>query len=88
MKTAIIFADGVKQIMFTPENDDEKQALQLITPNDNIELTLHTGSFGEQRFRPFTASINKCQGGFLRVFDDSQSIFLVLTPKTKKVDEK
>jgi hypothetical protein len=86
MKTAIIFADGIKQIIFTPENDDEKQALKLFTPNDDIELAICTGSFGEQHFRPFTASINKCQGGFLRVYQDAQSIMFVLTPKTKKDD--
>ncbi len=83
MKTAIIFADGIKQIIFTPENDDEKKALKLFSPNDDIELAIHTGSFGEQRFRPFTANIQKCQGGFLRVFDNSESIIFVLTPKTK-----
>jgi hypothetical protein len=84
MKIAIIFSEGVKQINFTPENDDEKQALQLITPNDNIELAVHTGSFGDARFRPFSVNINQCKGGYLRTYDDSQSIMLVLTPKINK----
>jgi len=83
MKTAIIFADGLKQIMLTPENDDEKMALALITPNDDIELAVHTGSFGERHMRPFTASINKCRGGYLRVFETQESIMLVLKPKDK-----
>lgn len=81
MKTAIVFAGGIKQIMFTPENDDEKQALRLITPDDNIELAIHHGGFGEANFKPFTASINKCRGGFLRVFSDQETTMLVLTPK-------
>lgn len=84
MKTAVVFADGLKQVIFTPENDDERMALKLITPNDKIELAIQSGSFGEARFRPFTASINACKGGYLRVFDSSESLMLVLTPKDKK----
>lgn len=40
MKTAIIIADGIKQVMFTPENDSEKQALKMITPQDNITVEI------------------------------------------------
>lgn len=87
MKTAIVFSDGIKQIIFTPENDDEKQALKLITPNDNIELAIHTGSFADQRIKPFTANISKCKGGYLRTFSDTESLMFVLTPKDKKVDD-
>jgi len=84
MKVAIIFSEGVKQINFTPENDDEKQALRLITPNDNIELAVKSGSFGEERHKPFTIDVNMCKGGFLRAFDSAESIMLVLTPKKTK----
>jgi hypothetical protein len=83
MKIAIIFADGTKQINFTPETDDEKQALKLITPNDDIQLAVKGGSFGAEWHKPFTVAVNKCQGGFLRVYDNSDSIMLVLTPKEK-----
>ena len=38
MKTSIVFSEGTKQIIFTPENDDERQALKMITPDDNIKL--------------------------------------------------
>ena len=44
LKVAIIFSEGIKQINFTPENDDERQALHLITPNDDIQLAVKTGN--------------------------------------------
>lgn len=83
MKVAIIFSDGRKQINFTPENDDERQALKLITPNDDIQLAVKYGTFGEERHKPFTIDINQCKGGYLRAFDSSESIMLVLSPKEK-----
>jgi hypothetical protein len=83
MKVAIIFSEGVKQINFTPENEDEKQALKLITPNDDIQLAVKNGSFGEERHKPFTIEVNQCKGGYLRAFDNSESIMLVLSPNPK-----
>ena len=83
MKTAVIFASGVKQIVLTPESKDEEFALSLITLNDDIELLMKNGHFGEKRHKPFTASVNLCQDGFLRIFDDSKSKILVLKPKAK-----
>lgn len=40
MRTAIILVDWSKQIMFTPETDNEKEALKLITPDDNISTVI------------------------------------------------
>lgn len=87
MKTAIVFCDGIKQIIFTPENKEESEALALFTTQDNIELAVHTGSFGEASFRPFTPIIQKCQGGYLRVFNNQESIMFVWTPKTESKKE-
>ena len=81
MKTAVIFADNVKQIVFTPENKSEKYALSLITEEDDIELLIENGSFGEERFHPFTANVSMCVGGYLRIFKDRDSKILVLRPK-------
>lgn len=86
MKVAIIFSDGIKQINFTPENADEKQALKLITPNDDIKLAVKNGSFGEERHKPFAIDISQCRGGYLRAFDSSESIMLVLSPKQKQAE--
>lgn len=87
MKVAIIFSDGVKQINFTPENEDEKQALKLITADDDIQLAVKTGHFGEEYYKPFTVGIKQCQGGYLRAFGNSESIMLVLTPKKKEPEK-
>lgn len=84
MKTAVIFADGIKQVIFTPENNDEKYALSLLTPTDDIELLITNGSFGDKYNRPFTATVSSCQGGYLRVYQDSDSRILVLKPKSNE----
>lgn len=83
MKVAIIFSDGVKQINFTPENEDEKQALKLITPDDNIELAIKVGHFTDEK-KPYSIEVSSCKGGYLRAFDGYESIMLVLTPKKTK----
>jgi deoxycytidine triphosphate deaminase len=87
MKTAIILTDNVKQIVFTPENDSEKQALAMITPDDDIDLLVKSGSLydgNNRKEKPFTASVNLCKSDYLRIFDDSDSRILVLRPKEKK----
>ena len=84
MKTAIIFADGIKQIMFTPENNEEKEALKMITSDDNIELAIKTGTIydGPRGSRsPYGGSVQLSRGGYLRIFDGDDSLMLVLTPK-------
>ena len=87
MKTAIIFSEGIKQINFTPENDDEKQALKLITPSDDISLAVKIAEFGSSHIRPLGIKINETRGGYLRVFEESESIMLVLSPKSKDTPE-
>jgi len=87
MKVAIIISDGVKQIMFTPENEQEKLALKLISPNDNIDLAVKQGSFYTDYPKAAGYSVNMCQGGYLRAWTSEDSVMLVLTPKEKKKDE-
>lgn len=84
MKTAVIFCDGTKQIIFTPENDSEKFALGMLTANDDIELLLKSGGFGDEYNEPFTATVNHCQSGFLRLYGEEYSRILVLRPKQKE----
>ena len=83
MKTTIIINDdGTKQIMFTPENDSEKQALRMITPDDNIELAVKEGSLhSTHAYKRAGYEANMCEGGYLRVWDSEDSIMLVLTNK-------
>lgn len=82
MRTAILLADGVKQIMFTPETENERQALGLITADDDIHTIVKKGSFygGE---KVFGVNIYTCQGGYMRAEQDEESVMFVLTPKKK-----
>ena len=84
MKTAIILADGIKQIMFTPENESEKMALKMITPEDNISLEIKSGTFYDSM--PESAkgyAVQKSRGDYLRAYECEESLMLVLTPKNK-----
>ncbi len=85
MKTTIVLTDNIKQVIFTPENDSERQALKMIPPDDNIDLAIKEGSFyGSHLSRGAEAArikVERCQGGYLRAYDDYESIILVLTPK-------
>lgn len=81
MKTAIIFTDGIKQIVFTPENEQETMALSMMDVDDNIEMLVKNGTFGISGNVPFSASVDECKGGYLRLFQDEKSRILVLKPK-------
>lgn len=83
MKTSILITDGVKQIMFTPENEAEKEALSYISPNDDIHTVIKTGTLYD---KPgiFGVDIYECQGGYYRAKEQSDSVMFVLTPKLNK----
>ena len=82
MKTRILLADGVKQIMFTPETENEKEALKLITVNDDIHTVIKRGSFAAyDTDKVFGADVYECQGGYYRAQQDTESVMFVLTPK-------
>lgn len=83
MKTAILLADGVKQIMFTPETENEKKALKMITTDDDVHTVIKRGSFYDGD-RVFGANIYECQGGYLRAEEKEESVMFVLTPKTRE----
>lgn len=85
MKTAIILADGIKQIMFTPESDNERAALALITQDEEITVEIKEGTFYSSMPKSAIGyTIQKCQGGYLRAYESEESLMLVLTPKKKK----
>ena len=87
MKTAILLADGVKQIMFTPETDSECKALKLITPDDNIHTVIKTGNFHDKGSEIFGVDVYECRGGYYRAEEKEDSVMFVLTPKKiKKVE--
>lgn len=86
MKTAIIIADGIKQIMLTPESASEKMALKMITPEDNITLEVKSGTLYDGLNTPQCArgyTVQKSNGGYLRAYENEEALMLILTPKTK-----
>ena len=86
MRTAIIITDdGIKQIVFTPENESEKQALDLLDPDHDIELLITSGSMydGYER-ETFSAGPSVCKKGYIRFYKDKDSRILVLKPKNKE----
>lgn len=80
MKCSIVISEGIKQVMFTPETESEKQALSMLTGDDNIEVAIKKGQFTDKRER-YGYDVAQCQGGYLRAWENEGSTMLVLTPK-------
>lgn len=81
MNTAILLADGVKQIMFTPETENEKKALKMITAEDDIHTIIKRGNFYSDGDQVFGVNVYECQGGYYRAENSPESVMFVLTPK-------
>ncbi|PPC95196.1 MAG: hypothetical protein CTY33_00120 [Methylotenera sp.] len=63
MKTAIYIEDGVVQLVITPENDFEKNALGSFSKG-NIDATIMIGTFYD------------CQGGWTRHKHEENSLII------------
>jgi len=90
LKTAIIIADGIKQIMFTPENPSEKLALSMITVDDNISIEIKTGTFYSHTPKCAQGyTVQKCQGEIDYVVNkgDRYAQILVLPRPSFKIEE-
>ena len=84
MKCALIIANDIKQIMLTPESKEEKAALRLITPDQDISVDIEEGTmFDKSPPSALGYTVNVCQGGYSRAYKDEDSIMLVLRPKKK-----
>lgn len=82
MKTAILLDHGVKQVMLTPETENEKQALKMISVEDNIHTVIKEGNFYDgAQGEIFGVDVYHCQGGYMRAKNDENSVMFVLTPK-------
>jgi hypothetical protein len=82
MKTAIIITDGLKQIMFTPENEVEKEVLKLFTVNDNISIEPKRGTLYDEPpecARGYTMA--KSSGNYYRAYECEESLMFILKPK-------
>jgi hypothetical protein len=82
MKAAIVLAQGIKQVMLTAESDEEKAILNCFKPSESIQLEIKKGTFYDHT--PESAqgyTVMECKGGYLRSFESSESIMLVLRPE-------
>lgn len=68
MKTAIYIEDGVVQLVLTPENEFERNALKSIQDKPT-DTSIKAGSFYH------------CQGGWTRHGPDDQSLIIRTTTK-------
>lgn len=84
MKTIIILGDKVKQIAFTPETENEKKALKMITADDDIHTVIKRGTLYDRDEQVLGVDVYECQGGYMRAKDDAESVLFVLTPKKRE----
>lgn len=87
MKLSIVIAEGIKQVMMTPENDQERDALKWITPSDDIEIATVWGTYDDEP-SPYSYNTGMSKGGNLRRFAEKDSLMFVLTPKEEKPKKK
>ena len=79
MKVSVLLMENAKQIMLTPENDHERSALKIVAPGDKIEAQVKWGTMFDRDERLLGYEINKCQGGYYRAYENTDSLMLVVT---------
>ena len=80
MKIAIVIADGYKQVMMSPENEHEREALKYINPEDELKTVARKGTFDDKPSH-FGGEVIMCQGGYLRRFAHEESLMFVIKNK-------
>lgn len=73
MKLALLIKPGFKQFVVTPESDEERSIMQMITVDETVPFLVKRGSF-----------FHKCRGGWEREFQDDDSIMLVFAENQEK----
>ncbi len=83
MEVAVVIANKFKQIMLVPKTKEEVAALKLFSLNDDISVEIKRGSFYEDHNSVMGYDVQNCKGDYLRAYESSDSVMLVLTPKKK-----
>ena len=83
MKISIVFTDGARQIMMTPENDHEEKALKMIHPLDELKVVSKMGSWDLGHSQHVSYNIGKCKGGYYRPFPENDSLMFVIEDKQR-----
>lgn len=83
MKCAIVLCDDIKQVMFKPENDNERKALNFLKAGEeeHIVLEYKKGSFFDDKPLVSGYHVAECQAGFLRAFAEDDCLMLVIKKK-------
>jgi hypothetical protein len=80
MKLSIVIAEGVKQVMMTPETEHEREALKWISPTDEISIAQEWGTYDDEP-NHYSKQTSMSRAGILRRFAEKDSLMFVLTPK-------
>lgn len=84
MKISIVIAEGIKQVMMTPESDHEREALKWISATDKIDIAQQWGTYDDKPTH-FSYNTDMSKAGYLRRFAEKDSLMFVITPtKTDK----
>ena len=83
MKTTIIIKNNFKEVVLTPEDDTEKDAIDLIIKKD-----YSIGSCGKpdkliKGLKAYRGEFYNCQGGWMREGSGDDSLILVFDDKEK-----
>jgi len=83
MKISLVIAEGMKQIMFTPESEHEKSCLKMIDVEDEVSIVRKWGEFYNKNAHA-KMQVSACQGGYLRLFPEESSLMFILKDKKNK----
>lgn len=75
MKIALFIADGIEQIILTPEDDAERAILKKLSPAPRLEV--HTGQFYQGRDRMW----HSAPAGYSSAADSTYLFLLKPTPE-------
>ena len=86
MKISIVIADGYKQIMMTPENDHEREALKYIEPDSTLHTVAKKGTY-DDKLQHYGMNTEMCKGGMLRRFAVEESLMFIIKNENKYEEE-
>lgn len=84
MKISLIITNDAKQVMMTPETDQEREALKWISPNDTLEVVAKMGTLFDNETGHANYQICENQAGYYRIFETAESLMFVIRKKENK----
>lgn len=82
VKAALILGDGVRQICLQAESGAEEAILKMFTIDQDIQIAVKQGSIYDGGIPSVLgAMVTEARGGYHRVYQQSNAVMLILTPK-------